>query len=105
MVAGEAGVAGPVRPELELQRDARGHADGEDEAEDPRPEAGRVAVERVPRPQPQGLHDGQHHPQPMVIGGNRKWKETINANWMRDCSSALMAASPPEVAWAARSHY
>ena len=41
----------PVRPELELHRDAGDHADGEVQPEDPRPEPGRRGVALVTGPQ------------------------------------------------------
>src|SRR6516225_11284043 len=53
-VADEAGVAGPVSPELKLHRDTRGNADGEDEPKDSRPETRHVDVELFAPPQPQG---------------------------------------------------
>jgi hypothetical protein len=31
----------------------------------------------------------------MVIGGNRKWKETVSANWIRDRISAFIPIGSP----------
>ncbi len=55
-IADETRVGGPVRPELEFHDDAGGHADGEGEREDARPEAGHLVKERVAGAQPGGLH-------------------------------------------------
>ena len=46
-VAHVARVGRPVRAELELHHDARRHADGEGQREDPRPEPRHLVVERV----------------------------------------------------------
>ena len=63
-IAHIARVGRPVRAELELQHDARRHADGERQREDPRPEPRHLVVERVAVLEPQPFHDHQHQPQP-----------------------------------------
>jgi hypothetical protein len=32
----------------------------------------------------------------MVIGGNRKWNETVKANWIRERTSVLISVPPCE---------
>ena len=63
-VAHEVGVVGPVGPEFEFEDQARGHADGEVDAEQAHPEFGRAEPERVLRADVKGLHDGDEEAQP-----------------------------------------
>lgn len=53
-VADKARIMRPVRPEFELHRDTRRHADREDQPEDLGPEPRHVEVERVARLTPAG---------------------------------------------------
>jgi hypothetical protein len=73
-VAHEPRVGRPVRPELELHHDARGHPDGEDQTEDPYPELRHLLVHRVTCPQIRGLHGHQKHPEPDAQG----WENVVH---------------------------
>jgi hypothetical protein len=57
----KAGIAGPVGAKFELHDHARGHAAGEDHAEDVRPEAQHTIENLVGSAQAQAGHDDQHH--------------------------------------------
>ena len=72
-VADEAGIAGPVGPELKFHRDARGNADGEDEPEDSGPETCQINVELFARPQPEALHDDKYQSQPDA----HRWEQEV----------------------------
>ena len=63
-VAHEMRVVRPVGPEFEFEDQARGHADGEVDAEQAHPEFGRALPELITRADVKGLHDGDDEPQP-----------------------------------------
>ena len=77
-LAGVPGEAGPVRPELELERDSRHDAHGEIEREDPRPEPRDLVVPLSAVSQREGLEDDDQERQPhrelreQVVVGDRE---------------------------------
>ena len=79
-VAHKPAVIAPVGTKLKLQDNARGHADGEVDAEQLHPEAGGTFPEGIARPIIESLHEahdhgqsqGQRHENPMVDGRQGK---------------------------------
>ena len=93
-LAGVPGEAGPVRPELELERDARHDAHGEIEREDPRPEPRDLVVPLFADSQREDLEDDDEERQPhrelreQVVVGDRERELDAGAREGRRSSQA-----------------
>jgi len=78
----------PVGAELERHHDAGDDAEPEGDREDAQPQVEQSPVDRLPGALVQDLEQREPRREPMVNAGKMIWNEIVNANWMRESSSA-----------------